>query len=45
VFEDPEHYPFAVDLERNWRIVRDEMIALRLIGIMAWPEKSLYGEK
>jgi beta-hydroxylase len=44
VFEDPVHYPFTVDLERNWQIIRDEMIALRSTGFIAWPEKSLYGE-
>jgi aspartyl/asparaginyl beta-hydroxylase (cupin superfamily) len=44
VFEDPEQFPFATDLERNWRIIRDEMIALQSTGFFAWPEKSLYGE-
>ena len=42
--KDPEHYPFTADLERNWQIIRDEMIALRSTGFIAWPEKSLYGE-
>jgi beta-hydroxylase len=44
VFEDPAQYPFAAELEGNWRIIRDEMIALRSTEFMAWPEKSLYGE-
>src|SRR3954468_8118424 len=44
VFEDPGQFPFAADLERNWRIIRDEMIALQSTGFVAWPEKSLYGE-
>ena len=44
MFEDLEHYPFTADLERNWQIIRDEMIALRSTGFIAWPEKSLYGE-
>jgi ornithine lipid ester-linked acyl 2-hydroxylase len=44
VFEDPAQYPFALNLERNWQIIRDEMIALRSTGFMDWPEKSLYGE-
>jgi len=44
VFEDPAHYPFVRDLERNWQIIRDEMTALRSTGFMDWPEKSLYGE-
>lgn len=44
MFEDPTRYPFAAKLERNWRIIRDEMIALRSTGFIAWPEKSLYGE-
>jgi aspartyl/asparaginyl beta-hydroxylase (cupin superfamily) len=44
VFEDPANYPFAAHLERNWQTIRDEMIALRSTGFMAWPEKSLYGE-
>jgi ornithine lipid ester-linked acyl 2-hydroxylase len=43
VFDDPEQYPFAVDLERHWQIIRDEMVALRSTGFIAWPEKSLYG--
>jgi len=44
MFEDPTRYSFAAKLERNWRIIRDEMIALRSTGFIAWPEKSLYGE-
>lgn len=44
MFEDPAQYPFAADLERNWQIIRDEMIALRSTGFIAWPEKSLYSE-
>jgi aspartyl/asparaginyl beta-hydroxylase (cupin superfamily) len=44
MFEDPAQYPFAANLERDWTIIRDEMIALRSTGFMAWPEKSLYGE-
>jgi beta-hydroxylase len=44
VFEDPAHYPFAAHLEANWQTIRDEMIALRSTGFIAWPEKSLYGE-
>lgn len=37
-------YPFAAELERNWKVIRDEMVALRSTGFIAWPEKSLYGE-
>src|SRR5215217_7132517 len=44
MFQDPALYPFAAELERNWEIIRDEMIALRSRGFIAWPEKSLYGE-
>jgi len=44
VFEDPAQFSFAAELEKNWQIIRDEMIALRTTGFMAWPEKSLYGE-
>jgi len=43
-FEDPAQFPFAMELEKNWQIIRDEMIALRTTGFIAWPEKSLYGE-
>jgi aspartyl/asparaginyl beta-hydroxylase (cupin superfamily) len=44
MFEDPAQFPFAANLERNWRIIRDELIALRSTAFTAWPEKSLYGE-
>src|SRR4051795_7063571 len=44
MFEDPARFAFAGELERNWTIIRDEMIALRSTGFIAWPEKSLYGE-
>ena len=44
-FEDPAQFPFTAELEKNWQIIRDEMIALRTTGFIAWPEKSLYGEK
>jgi aspartyl/asparaginyl beta-hydroxylase (cupin superfamily) len=44
MFEDPARCPFASKLERNWKVIRDEMIALRSTGFIAWPEKSLYGE-
>jgi beta-hydroxylase len=43
-FEDPAQFPFATEFEKNWQIIRDEMIALRTTGFIAWPEKSLYGE-
>lgn len=45
LFEDPAQFPFAAELEKNWQIIRNEMIALRTAGFIAWPEKSLYGEK
>jgi len=44
MFEDPACFPFAAELERNWKVIRDEMVALRSTGFIAWPEKSLYGE-
>src|SRR6476619_8140372 len=44
MFEDPGRFPFAAKLEANWEVIRDEMIALRSSGFIAWPEKSLYGE-
>ncbi len=44
MFEDPARFPFAAELERNWEVIRDEMVALRSTGFMAWPEKSLYAE-
>jgi beta-hydroxylase len=43
-FEDSAQFPFAAELERNWQVIQDEMIALRSTGFIAWPEKSLYGE-
>lgn len=44
MFEDAARFPFAAELERNWEVIRDEMVALRSTGFIAWPEKSLYGE-
>ena len=44
MFEDPARFPFAAELERNSQVIRDEMIALRETGFIAWPEKSLYGK-
>ena len=29
MFEDATQFPFATELERNWQIIRDEMVALR----------------
>ena len=43
MFEDVSRFPFAAALARDWRVIRDEMIALRATGFLAWPEKSLYG--
>ena len=37
VFEDRQ-FPFALNLERNWQIIRSEMIALRSSRLMDWPE-------
>ena len=44
MFEDPARFAFAAELEHNWEVIRDEMIALRSTGFIPWPEKSLYGE-
>ena len=44
MFEDQSQFAFAAELERQWTVIRDEMIALRETGFIAWPEKSLYGE-
>ena len=44
MFEDQARFPFAAELERNWTVIRDEMIALGEPGFIAWPEKSLYGD-
>jgi aspartyl/asparaginyl beta-hydroxylase (cupin superfamily) len=44
MFEDSARFSFAAELERNWSVIRDEMVALRSTGFIAWPEKSLYGE-
>jgi len=44
VFENPNDYPFVRQLEQNWQVMRDEMVALQSTGFFAWPEKSLYGE-
>lgn len=44
MFEDAAKFPFVAELLPNWQVIRDEMIALRSNGFIAWPEKSLYGE-
>ena len=44
MFEDAAQFPHAAELERNWGVIRDEMVALRSTGFMAWPEKSLYAD-
>ena len=44
MFENPDQFPFAAELERNWQTIRDEMVALRETGFIARPEKSLYGD-
>ena len=44
MFEDVAPFSFAAVLERNWQAIRDEMVALRSSGFIAWPEKSLYGD-
>ena len=44
MFTDPREFAFAADLESHWTVIRDEMVALRSSGFIAWPEKSLYGE-
>lgn len=44
MFEDAGRFYFVTELERNWEVIRDEMVALRARGFIAWPEKSLYGE-
>jgi beta-hydroxylase len=44
MFEQTAQFPFAAELERHWQTIRDEMVALRSSGFIAWPEKSLYGE-
>ncbi len=44
MFYDPARFPFVEMLERNWRVIRDEMVALREGDFMAWPERSIYGE-
>ena len=44
MFADAAQFPFAAELERHWQTIRDEMVALRTTGFIAWPEKSLYGE-
>ncbi len=44
MFADASQFPFTAVLEQNWQVIRDEMIALRSTGFIAWPEKSLYGD-
>lgn len=44
MFEDASQFLFAATLEKDWEVIRDEMVALRETGFIAWPEKSLYGE-
>ena len=41
MFEDITQFPFVVELEKNWQVIRDEMVAVRNQGFIDWPEKSL----
>ncbi|NBY21416.1 MAG: aspartyl/asparaginyl beta-hydroxylase domain-containing protein [Gammaproteobacteria bacterium] len=46
MFEDIAQFPFVDELEKNWQIIRDEMVAVHNQGFIDWPEKSLLkGEK
>jgi ornithine lipid ester-linked acyl 2-hydroxylase len=45
MFYDSGSFPFAAELERNWTVVRDELLALTTREFIAWPEHSLYGDK
>jgi aspartyl/asparaginyl beta-hydroxylase (cupin superfamily) len=44
VFEDSSQFSFTETLERQWKDIHEEMVALRSTGFIPWPEKSLYGE-
>lgn len=44
MFYDPAQFPFVEVLERNWRVIRDEMTALGDRDYIPWPERSIYGE-
>ena len=41
MFEDITQFSFVVELEKNWQVIRDEMVAVRNQGFIDWPEKSL----
>ncbi len=44
MFLDPAAFPFVASLEREWRVVRSELEALRTAYFLPWPERFLYGE-
>jgi aspartyl/asparaginyl beta-hydroxylase (cupin superfamily) len=41
MFEDMTQFPFVVELEKNWQVIREEMVAVRNQGFIDWPEKYL----
>ena len=41
MFEDITQFPFVVELEKNWQVIREEMVAVRKQEFIDWPEKSL----
>jgi len=44
MFYDTSQFPFVEMLERNWRVICDEMAALGEGDYIAWPERSIYGD-
>ena len=36
MFKDITQFPFVVELEKNWQVIRDEMVAVRNQGFIDW---------
>jgi beta-hydroxylase len=43
MFHDSGDFPFVSELERNWRVIYSEYLAIR-DDLMPWPETKLYDE-
>ena len=44
MYLDPARFAFTTELERNWRAIRSEFLAVEREALMAWPERFLYDD-
>jgi beta-hydroxylase len=43
LFLNTADFPFTANLERDWKVIRGELLTIRKKDFMAWPERFLYG--